>query len=81
MMTPSSNKDNKDGNSKNNDKAMMTPKTTTEGGEHCQSSGNNGAEAMIVVPGTAPLRPLVVTRFCWILLFPGRDVYSLLSWE
>ena len=40
MMTPNSNKDNKDGNSKNNGKAMMTPKTTTEGGEHCQLSGD-----------------------------------------
>jgi len=36
-MTPNSDKVNKEGNSKNKNKATSTPATTTEGGERCQS--------------------------------------------
>jgi hypothetical protein len=40
-MTPNGDEDNKDGISKNNDKATTTPTTTTEGGERCQSHRDN----------------------------------------
>ena len=36
-MTPNGEEDNKDGNSKNNDKAMTTPPSITEGDASCQS--------------------------------------------
>ncbi len=76
MMTPNSNKDNKDGNSKNNDKAMMMPTTTQRGVSIVNHAETVEVEA-IVVPRTPPLCPLFATCFCWILLFPSRDVYSL----
>jgi hypothetical protein len=41
-MMPNGDEDNKDGNSKNNDKATMKPPTTTEEGECRQSLRDNG---------------------------------------
>jgi hypothetical protein len=38
---PNGNEDNKDGNSKNKDKAMTKPTTTTEEGERRQSHRDN----------------------------------------
>ena len=43
MLMPNSDEDNKDGNSKNNNKAMAKPSATAEGGEHCQSHRDNCA--------------------------------------
>jgi len=40
-MTPNGDKDNEDGNSKNNDKATTTLTATIEGDEHCQSRRDN----------------------------------------
>ena len=79
-MTPNGDEDNKDGNSKNNDKATTTLTATTEG-----VSVVNHAETIAVERiSSSPRRQhcahgcLVVTRFHRSCRFPGREVYSLL---
>jgi hypothetical protein len=65
MITPNGDEDNKDGNSKNNDKATMTLTATTEGVSVVNHTETIAAED-IVVSAMPPLRS-------WL---PCRDTFS-----